>query len=320
MTNSTHKVEVIEIERIEPHPNADRLDVVQIYGYTTCVVRGSFQEGQLAAFIPPDSVVPETEAFAFLDGHRRIRAKKLRGIVSYGFLIPAPEGAEVGEDVAERLGVIHYEPPLPVSLGGDTVKAPDGYHPEYDVDALLRYPEVFAEGEPVWVTEKIHGANARFTCVDGELFAGSRTQWKAENRSSVWWRATRVHPEIEAFCRAHEGMTLYGEVYGAVQNLKYGVPGNQVRFAAFDILDGTRWLDPREGHEVAPELPWVPIVGEGVPYGVETLRELADGPSLMPGATNIREGIVVRAQVERTHPEIGRVCLKVVSATYLEKS
>jgi RNA ligase (TIGR02306 family) len=200
------------------------------------------------------------------------------------------------------------------------VKAPEGYHPDYDVDALLRYPNAFAEGEPVWVTEKIHGANARYTCVDGELFAGSRTQWQAMNRGSVWWRATRTHPEIETFCRDHEGMTLYGEVYGSVQNLKYGVPGGQVRFAAFDILNGTRWLDPREGRALAPELSWVPIVGEDVPYRVESLRELADGQSLMPEANHLREGIVVRPLSERTHPEVGRVCLKVVSATYLEKS
>src|SRR3954471_12962827 len=189
MPNSTHRVEVIRINQVAPHPNADRLDVVSIYGYTTCVVKGSFAEGTLAAFIPPDSVVPDNETFAFLDGHLRIKAKRLRGIVSYGFLVPAPEGAEEGEDVAELMGVRHYEPPEPLSMRGDTVAAPAGYHPEYDVDALLRYPDLFADGELVWVTEKIHGTNARYTCVDGEMFAGSRGQWKKENRGSVWWNA-----------------------------------------------------------------------------------------------------------------------------------
>jgi len=35
-------------------------------------------------------------------------------------------------------------------------------------------------------------------------------------------------------------------------------------------------------------------------------------------AKNIREGCVVKPLIERTHPEIGRVQLKLVSNTYLE--
>jgi hypothetical protein len=37
------------------------------------------------------------------------------------------------------------------------------------------------------------------------------------------------------------------------------------------------------------------------------------------GAKNIREGIVVKPERERTDPTIGRVQLKIISNTYLEK-
>ena len=46
---------------------------------------------------------------------------------------------------------------------------------------------------------------------------------------------------------------------------------------------------------------------------------LADGPSLVPGAQNVREGVVVRPLVYRTHAEIGRVILKIVSGEYLAR-
>jgi len=92
-----------------------------------------------------------------------------------------------------------------------------------------------------------------------------------------------------------------------------------VRFAAFDLLDGDRWLSHAEAREVGRELPWVPVVAEGAPFDPERLREMAKGASLLPRAGQLREGIVAKPVVERTHPEIGRVMLKVVSNAYLEK-
>lgn len=322
ITNSTHKVEVVRVDKILPHPNADRLDIINIFGYTTCVVKDSFAVGDLAAFIPPDSIVPNTETFAFLDGHLRIKVKKLRGVVSYGFLVKAPIGAKVGDDVAEDMHITHYDPPEPTSTGGPVVPPPAGYHPTYNIDALLRYPKAFHPGEQVWVTEKIHGVNARFTCIDGVMFAGTHRQWRADNESSVWWRILRQYPDIERFCRENDTFyTLYGEIYGSVQDLKYGCKPGELRFAAFDILGGSQWFDPKtarvytEGYDI----PWVPLVGI-VKYDPATLASMAEGQSLVDGADNIREGIVVKPLLEYSIPEIGRVCLKLVSPAYLEKA
>src|SRR5438046_3480508 len=110
--NSTHKVEVVRIERIEKHENADTLGIVNVFGgYPCCVRLGDFKEGDLAAYIPPESVCPATEPFAFLGDHRRIKVKRLRGVYSLGLLIHAPAGSKEGDDVAAALGVTHYEPP-----------------------------------------------------------------------------------------------------------------------------------------------------------------------------------------------------------------
>ena len=174
--NSTHKVEVVPV-KLRQHDNADSLSVVDVFGYTVVVRTEDWQAGQLGAYFPPDSVVdifqPE---FAFLASgtktHSRIRAKKLRGIQSFGLLIPAPEGAKVGDDLAEHFGVTHYEPELSAAYsGGEAEAAPAhlSHLSKFDVDALRRYPYLFKPDEKVLITEKINGANARYCYYDGRM-------------------------------------------------------------------------------------------------------------------------------------------------------
>jgi hypothetical protein len=71
---STHEVRVHRINEIEKHPNADRLGLVRIDGFTAIVRLGDFKPGDLAAYIEPDYVVPDLEQFTFLKGKLRIRS------------------------------------------------------------------------------------------------------------------------------------------------------------------------------------------------------------------------------------------------------
>ena len=322
MATQTHKVEIVRVQ-VENHPNADRLDVVRIFGFTCCVAKGSFQDGQLAAYIQPDSVVDSTRPeFEFLAGHERIKVKKLRGVVSMGVLMPAPEGAQEGDDLAEYFGVTHYEPPIPGERVGEVEGGPVGiYAPKYDVESMYRYKSLFVEGEPVLATEKLHGGNARYVFAPNEnrMYCGSRGEWKAPNDSDMWWKALKANPWIEVFCRANPGDVLYGEVFGNVQSLKYGAGPGEVFFRAFDVLRNGVW---REWDDWTPSLSpdcLVPVVFGGG-FNFESLVKLSDGISLIPGADHIREGIVVRPIPERTDPHQGRVHLKLVSSNYLEKA
>lgn len=324
MEKSTHKVEVVPVT-LQPHPNADSLSVVTLFGgYTACVKTADWHDGMLGAYIPPDSLVDTARPeFAFLARagrtQERIKVKRLRGVVSMGLLIPAPAGAAVGDDLAEYFGVTHYEPPLPLYEGAHA-RPPRGYHPSYDVDSLRRFGHLFVPGEPVWITEKIHGVNARYCWTDGALHVGSRTTWKRQEPQSLWWRVLDAHPEVAAFCEAHPDITVYGEVYGQVQDLKYGTGRNEARLAVFDLLRGTEWIAPAEARELGATLPWVPVLERAFPFELAAVLVLAEGPSLIPGAQHVREGIVVKPLVERTDSEIGRVCLKVVSNGYLERA
>jgi RNA ligase (TIGR02306 family) len=322
---STHRVEVVPVE-LEPHPDADTLSIVRVFaGYTVCVRTADWLGRTLGAYVPPDSLVDTTRPeFAFLsDGRKkqqRVKVRKLRGVVSMGLLIPVPSGAKVGDDLAGPLGVVRYEPPVPTSTMGEPALPPRGRHPAFDIDDLRRYAGLFRVGEPVWVTEKIHGSNARWCFVDGAMHAAARGEWKKRDTKLIWWQALERTSEIEAWCRAHPDWTVYGEAYGRVQDLTYGVQSG-VRAVVFDLLPPEgHWLDAAAARELAPELPWVPLLAREEPFELERVLAFAEGPSTLPGADHVREGCVVKPMKERFELALGRLCLKVVGNGYLERA
>ena len=103
-------------------------------------------------------------------------------------LIPAPLDSHVGEDYAERLGIIHYDSDVHVEQkkgygginlsGGETAKPPSCLSHKYDVDSLRGNKKYMTGGELVVCTEKVHGENHRALCLNGELFIGSNSYWK----------------------------------------------------------------------------------------------------------------------------------------------
>jgi len=324
---STHKAEVVEV-KLEPHPNADSLSIVRVHGGYPCVVRTEdWQDGQLGAYIPPDSVVDVTRPeFAFLGGGTKtkhhVRARKIRGVVSFGLLMPVPPGVScVGGNVADYYGVEHYEQELASACTGGEAEHPPGILsrlPKYDIDSLRRYPNVLEDREPVLITEKIHGANSRFAWAEGRMWCGSRSEWKRYDPNNTWWKALKATPTLEEFCQKHEGVIVYGEVYGSVQALRYGCKRGEVKFAGFDILRRDRTWTPAMACRTIfcmNEIPQVPMLAS-INYAFERVCSYADGPSML--AANMREGCVVKPLHERWHDKIGRVQLKVVSGEYLE--
>lgn len=111
---------------------------------------------------------------------------------------------------------------------------------------------------------------------------------------------------------------LYGEVFGNVQSLRYGATPRDVFFRAFDVLRHGVWREWDDWTQHVPASGRVPVVFGG-PYSFDLLVKISDGKSLIPGADHMREGIVVRPIPERNHEHLGRVHLKLVSNSYLEK-
>jgi RNA ligase (TIGR02306 family) len=320
---------VVRLGPVEKHPNADTLGVTRIWSYTAIVRLGEYKEGDLVAYIEPDYVVPDTEQFSFLGGHRRIKARRLRGLWSQGLVIPAPPGANEGDDVMEQLGVARYEPPAKAN-GFHSVKGPNPYAeephpsllgtPKYDLEPYRRYSFHLEPGEPVWITEKLHGTNARFAFRDGKMWCGARTHWRKvpeDVRSCWWWGGLAQNPWIEEWCRAHPEHILFGEVFGDVQDLKYGSKPGQFMFRAFDALsfaDG--WMTYQELRGTTRGNV-VPLLHEGPLPDLETLEEMSRRDSTL--ASHVSEGIVIKPHNDRDVHGFGRVALKLVSDRYLER-
>jgi RNA ligase (TIGR02306 family) len=317
--SSERVVSVVRIGPIERHPNADRLSITRVHGGYPVILRtGEFSEGDLAVYVPVDSMVPEGDPrWAFLKGDRRIRAKKMRGVFSMGLLTAIEPGFQLGQDVGAQLGITHYEP----TLDNPAEDEPDpGLFPTYtDIEPLRRWADILHPDEDVVMTEKVHGTNGRFVFSDGRLWCGSRTRWKRRSPSSPWWSAAE-HAGMEHKLARRPSVVVYGEVYGRVQELRYGQP-DHVRFAAFDAFDlqTGRFLDYPDFVALMDELelPMVPVLYEG-PWK-EAPEGLAEGPTVIGGGVHVREGFVVRPQHERFDDRVGRVILKLHGEGYLTR-
>jgi RNA ligase (TIGR02306 family) len=322
---SEFHVNVIRIGPVEKHPNADTLSVTHVHGGYPCIIKtGSFAEGDLAVYIPIDTTLPDVPQFAFLGNsdRKRLGAKKLRGIFSMGLLIPAPQGTVEGQDVAELLDIKRYEPPEPaLSTYAECEPAPKGWPfvTYTDIEGLRRYPDVLQLGEPVVVTEKIHGANARYVHDGKRLWVGSRTQIKRESSTVLWWKVAH-ELQLSERLAAFPYHIFFGEAYGQVQDLRYGFEKGGASLLVFDVFDvkAGRYLDHANAMMIAIKagLSWVPLLYSG--SWKPELVEYAEGQSKL--ADHVREGIVVKPLQERFDDRVGRVILKMHGQGYLLRS
>lgn len=175
---SEWKVEVVRIDNIEKHPNADNLSISNIHGgYPVIFKTGDYNLNDLAIYIPVDSICPDTLEYSFLS-NKRIKAKRLRSIFSMGLLVPIKQGMKLGDIVDKQLGITKYEPHIESVgkgsvLSGDSAKDPGFILVYTDIESLRKHNGVLGEGEEVVIVEKLHGVNFRALMKDGKLWVGS---------------------------------------------------------------------------------------------------------------------------------------------------
>ena len=357
---STFAVNVVRAV-IEPHENADALEIARVGDYRSVVRKGQFHTGELVAYIPEQSVLPGPlldelglrGKLAGKDGDR-VKAIKLRGVLSQGLVYPARPGWTEGQDVAADLGVRKWEPPPPPAhMSGVCYAAGLDRCIKYDVENFKAYPEVLQPGEPVVFTEKVHGTWCQIGYlppgmidVHGHLVVSSKglagkglafLPDAPDNANNLYLRVARglavdrrVAEAFAADLAADRPIFVLGEVFGAgVQDLSYGAradAGGTLGFRVFDVYVGR----PGQGAYLSDEpleqacarmgLPRVPVLYRG-PFSRAVMLEHTDGKETLSGTgLHIREGIVVRPAIERRDPRLGRVQLKSVSEKYLLRS
>lgn len=342
-------VSVERINSVKPHPNADRLDVVQVLGFQVITQKGNFDEGDLAVYFPPDILIPPDVAeemgvskflkHAIFPGDTdktqcRVGSARIRNLPSHGFCvlasecsIPVKAGTVIGKDVTCYYGAYKYEPP--VRLGaGDMLPELPGFHRYTDIENIGRYPHAITAGEQVIISEKIHGTNCRLGLVreDGEFVfcAGSHNQRRKQGRSLYWeFMDENMLNLLTDLCDEKHDVIVFGEIFGpGIQDLDYGQA--QHAFRVFDISINGEYMQfgdmlrATDNHKIQT----VPILYIG-PFSQDAVDWQTYGDTVFESVKSKfkgREGCVIRP-IKEQHSDVlgGRLILKSVSADYRDR-
>lgn len=352
---STLIVKVQKIDKIEVHPNADTLSILQIGGWQVIAKTEGIEGRDKVLYIPIDAIADKDHPLlSFLEG-KRVKTIKLRGIVSQGLCVPLSEvidyivkvkgtdfetatmciltAFEEESNLAEFLNIRKYEPPVQSArFGGQQRTQPEGFDKYTNIEHFENYNRVLRDCACNFVvTEKLHGTSARFGIVDGEIIIGSRNMTFAypqpEGHSSNVYIDVFIREniqdklnELKLMLPENKDFVLYGEIAGpGVQGkvFKYGV--EVPSFFLYDIKIDGKYLDWIRYKEfvAALELRHCPVIAADVSANVIQTISYADGKSCLD--THIKEGVVVKPIYETFHPRLGRVVLKMISKQYLLK-
>lgn len=193
---STFKVPFTTILEIQPHTNAERLEIAVVYGFQVVVSKGKYSPGDKVVYIPIDSIIPSNiETILFPEDSKiklnksRVRQIKIRNFASQGMLVNPQDLSSIMSfdrialetDLKDFLGITKYEPPV---VGPSlTMPSPNGrkmrqnnplFHKYNGLDNVKWFPTKFNETTEVVIQEKLHGTNARA----GLVPYNANTVWK----------------------------------------------------------------------------------------------------------------------------------------------
>lgn len=185
-------VEVCKIDKVEKHPDADRLDICTVKGWQCVTGKDQFKEGDICAYFPIDAILPDSlvqQIFGadskIVPTKGRIKTIRIRKAISQGLCARLDQCGldpklKVGTDIMEKLGVTKYDPDAhttnPFTPNKNKIKRKNNplFSRYTDIQNIKNFIHLFGEDEIVSGTEKIHGTN--FRCGWLPFFAD--TIWK----------------------------------------------------------------------------------------------------------------------------------------------
>ena len=341
------------VNAVEPIVNADAIEKIRVLGWWVVVKKGEHQPGDKLVYCEIDSLLPERPEFEFLrsssfksaqtdaSGNEvlppgfRIKTIRLRGQVSQGICFPLsilPPGApiEEGADVTEMLGVLKWEPPLAIGLGGKVKGQFPGFLPKTDETRVQILEPVLERnrGRTFYVTEKLDGTSFTAFVRQGEFGICSRNLWMDEtDESNVLVRVSkelRLEDKLrEARERLGFDLAIQAEVIGpGIQKNKYALQAVTLR--VFNVLNVEiyKLLDHAESLALLAEMRIEPVPQLGtlvLDHTVDQLVAFSEGTSLLNPKIQ-REGVVLRPLTEEYDEDIGgRLSFKAINPKFLLK-
>lgn len=326
--------------KLFPHSNAERLELCKVGMFQLVVQKGMYQDGDVIIVAPEKSLLPpqlatryvNTETgISYLHGEakNRVGVIRLRGEVSQGVIIPNAgyEDLPFDEDISEALGIGFYEAPIPTHLAGEVESLSNkttALFTEHDVEQFGIYQSEFIIGEPVLVTEKLHGSqgvyyrNAPLEWVVTSKGLSQKGLGIKESNSNTYWLAAHHTGLLEAVNSIYPDgeVQIFAEVLPIQKGFSYGqskpiikifkvVRNGQV--LAYSSLDA--WFKNN----------FVPVLYQGG-FDLESVLALKDGLETVSGkGLHIREGIVLTPATPRLNSDHHDLAVKLISEKYAKK-
>jgi RNA ligase (TIGR02306 family) len=220
--------------------------------------------------------------------------------------IPFMENYYEGKDMMYVMNIYKYEPPVKqIQLAnGRKIRYQDNpnFHVYYKFPNLKNVPNMFTEDDLVEITRKIHGTNARYGIVkknklslwdkvkkflrladkwiEYEFVVGSHNVEKGSDSNgfydtNVWYEIEKkynIKQKLWEYVKSRsieqigDGITLYGEIYGAGIQKGYEYGLNEIKFVGFDVKENGEYLSTYNAWKVIFKelrLPYVEILHVG---------------------------------------------------------
>lgn len=336
----------------EPIPKADAIERLRVLGWWVVAKKGEFVPGDEVVYCEIDSLLPERAEFEFLRASSfkaaqieggavvqragfRIKTVKLRGQVSQGICFPLsilPPGTptEIGSDVTDALGIIKYEPPIAVGMGGRVKGGFPGFLSKTDETRVQVLEPVLLRhtGKTFYQTEKLDGTSFTAFLRDGQFGICSRNLWMDETDDTNLLVKVARGIDLEVKLRsihAKHGFwpAIQGEVIGpGIQKNRYARKVAELHVFNVLNLDTAQLVDRDIGVSLLNEvgLQGVPQLGTLVlNHSIDELVALSAGPSVLNPQVP-REGVVLRPATEEFDETLeGRLSFKIINPQFLLK-
>ncbi|BBM82346.1 RNA ligase (ATP) [Candidatus Uabimicrobium amorphum] len=337
---------VQQVVDISPIEKADKIEQIQVLGWTLVAKKGEFQKGDLCVYFEIDSLLPDLPMFQFIKRSEkpsalRLRTVKLRGVISQGLAMPTDilnefdvdtANLHVGQDLTEVIGVKKYEPPQRGQQSRKLLPFPY-YVRKTDEIRIQSQPQLIEEfvGKDCYIAIKLDGCSATYSLKDGEFHVCSRNYALGEplnpniSAENDYYSQIAEKYTLEEKLKSQGNFAIQGEICGPrVQKNRLEL--SELSFFVFNVwdIDKQEYLAFDDFIEFCKriDLPTVPILESHFHFDetvtAESLLKMAEGK--YANTKNEREGIVVRPRQE-TQSEIlgGRLSCKAISNKFLLK-
>jgi RNA ligase (TIGR02306 family) len=238
-----------------------------------------------------------------------------------------------GSDCMHIFNIFKYEPPVKmVQLSnGKKIRYQinPNFHVYYKFPNLKNVPDMFTEEDEVEITRKIHGTNARYGIVKKNRLSfwdsvkhffgfGSKWDWyefvvgshNVEKGSdsngfydtNVWYDIEKKYDikaklwdYVKRNSEIGDGITLYGEIYGAGIQKGYDYGLKQIEFVGFDVKENGEYLDTMNANVTISSVLKLPYV-EQLYFGKwsQEVQDKYTFNNFIPNTKVPEEGIVIK--------------------------